>query len=105
MGSLVSIGLKVESFKRKSMGIREMMRSKPMQGVLFGAATALASDLTAHAKKGGEYDAGPSGEPVTSAIGAHAFVRTANYRAMINQARDDELSKGLDTTVGEWSIP
>lgn len=105
MASLVSIGLKVESFKPKPAGIRQMMRSKQMQGVLFDAADLLASDITATAYEGAEYDAGPIGEPVTSAVGAHAFVRSANFRARLNQAYHDELSSGLDTNVGEWNIP
>lgn len=82
-----------KGFKANRRGVREMMRSQGMQDTLVSAAYGLADRLNSAYE--GRYDVGPIGEPVTSLVGAHAFVRTADRTAMLEQATVDSLGKAV----------
>lgn len=74
----------ITGYKSTRKGMREMMRSAGMQSVLVSTAEDIAALL--NSTQDGHYDVGPYREPVTSAVGAHAFVRTADQVARIEQA-------------------
>lgn len=87
--------------------MREMMRTREMQHLMIGHAHAIAEranqiaagdyDFDTAVYGGGVpvYDVGPTNEPVTGVVSAHAFVRTANYSAMVDQAENDTLLEAL----------
>lgn len=85
---------KIENFKLKPKGVREFMRSKEMQGALINAALGVARSLNSNSL-GALFTVGPVGEPVTSAIGAHAFVRTENRIAAEWNFQDDVLNRAV----------
>lgn len=76
-------------------GIRSLMRSKHMQGVMIGYAQEIADAAMAMGSEGAEFTARPANEPVTGIVSAHAFARTENYRAMLDEAYHHTLSKAL----------
>lgn len=82
-----------------------MMRSQSMQALMIEHARIIAEEANSIADWpdwdewfGYEvpyYDVGPEGEPVTGIVSAHAFVRTGNLAAMVDQSRNDTLNKAL----------
>lgn len=89
---------KISNYKPNRKGIREMMCSPEMQGLLVGHAESIADYLTA--AYDGHYEAGPYGEPVTSThhaspIGAHAFVRAEEAIAQAENRKWDVLNRAL----------
>ena len=81
-------------------GMREMMRTREMQHLMIGHALTIAeraNQIADHSIKAGVpvYDVGPKGEPVTGVVSAHAFVRTANLAAMIDNAANDTLNDAI----------
>lgn len=89
---------KLHTYKSSRKGMREMMCSSGMQGVLVDAAGGIAQHL--NTVWDGEYDYGPIGEGVYSThhpspIGAHAFVRSANPIADAEARTYDSINSVL----------
>lgn len=86
-------------------GMREMMKWNEMQDLMIWHANTVATEANyiAGDSYGGYfdslgepiYDVGPEFEPVTGVVSAHAFVRTANLAARIDQAQNDTLNHAL----------
>lgn len=93
----VRVGLElgaITRFKLNGRGVADMASTPMMQGHLVGVAQKIADRL--NATQDGTYDVGPIGEPVYSVshpypIGAHAFVRTKDQVARIEQASFNTL--------------
>lgn len=92
MASLFELG-KIQNLRLKKRGMREMMRQPSMQAGLFGFADEIAQRL--NATNDGTYAARPIGEPVTSDVGAHAFVITDDIAARYEQVWYDTLNEAL----------
>lgn len=100
---MASIGFtyaKIHGYKRQrgGAGMRQMQSSRQMQAHLVGVAESIASILNNYGE--GHYEVGPYGEPVYAVrhpypIGAHAFIRTADWDAKQVQAAADLLSMVL----------
>lgn len=98
---MVSIAVKfgkITNFKSNRKGMRAMMCSPEMQGVLVHHAQGIADYLTA--AYDGLYEAGPYNEPVISThhaspIGAHAFVRAESPLAQAENRKWDVLNRAL----------
>lgn len=92
MASLFELG-EIKKLRITKKGMRAMMRQPSMQAGLFGFADEIAQRL--NAANDGTYAARPIGEPVTSKVGAHAFVITDDIAARNEQALYDTLNEAL----------
>lgn len=82
-----------EQYKSNIQGMREMMRTKAMQRCMLDHAEPIAD--AANALEHGRFAATPQHESVTSAIGAHAFVITADMYARHAEKKYDILNSVL----------
>lgn len=86
-------------------GMREMMKWHEMQDLMLWHANTVANEANLISGDSYEdffdwlgeplYDVGPISEPVKGIVSAHAFVRTANLAARIDQAKNDTLNHAL----------
>lgn len=83
----------LKNYRVNARGVREMMRTHEMQSTLVATAEDIAATL--NATNDGTYDVGPYGEGVTSSVGAHAFVRTADIAAQYEQVWYDTLNQAI----------
>lgn len=88
----------LHGFKLNRRGLADANSTQQMQSHLVGVASGIAAKL--NASEDGTYDVGPVGEPVYSnahpyPLGAHAFVRTADQVARIEQASWNTLGNAV----------
>lgn len=88
----------INRYKSDRRGMRMMQSSGGMQAVLLATAEDIAMVL--NSTQDGHYDVGPYGEGVysthhASPIGAHAFVRTGDQAARLEQHWYDTLNQAI----------
>lgn len=100
MASLFDMG-QIERLVIFKKGMRGIQRSNNMQVVLVNVAMGIAKGL--NAGRDGGYSYGPIGEPVTSQVGAHSFVRAGNKIAMQEQKESYSLNNALLLRRSLWT--